>query len=391
MRKVALIRGRYMNKAEMCNYEPLCAYYDITGYVNQLHYYDVSRIKFPLVILPALSFLPNKANKFLDYLFDKISEKFVGPNKYMLGLEKNLRDKDIIHVDYYYAYTFQAIRAKEKYGTKIVVTFWENIPFNPEFYRPKMKEKIKTRIFNNTDFFIAASERAKETLIFEGVPENKIKVLYLGVDLDRFKPRPRRFEFMKMLDIKEDQMVILFAGGIEERKGFRFLMLAAKKILDDQTLNDFRIKFLVVGREVGDIDVRRLVHELGISEHITFTSFIPYDHIPYIYNLADLFVLPSVPRENWQEQFGMVLVESMASGVSTISTLSGSIPEVVGDAGVIVQSADFLALYEALKKLILNKKLRLNLAQKGRERAERIFDCKLVSSQIREVYENLFS
>jgi glycosyltransferase involved in cell wall biosynthesis len=113
--------------------------------------------------------------------------------------------------------------------------------------------------------------------------------------------------------------------------------------------------------------------------------------MPKIHNLADIFVLPSLPIPTWQEQFGYVLVESMACGKPVISTLSGSIPEVIADAGVLVPPNDFLALSEALADLVFDKNKRATLMRMVRGRALEAFDSVQVARKLQSYYVELMA
>jgi glycosyltransferase involved in cell wall biosynthesis len=112
--------------------------------------------------------------------------------------------------------------------------------------------------------------------------------------------------------------------------------------------------------------------------------------MPGIHNLADIFVLPSLPIRTWQEQFGYVLAESMACGKAIVSTMSGSIPEVVGDAGILVQPNDFVSLAQALEQLLVDADLRRSYGRRARQRAEDLFDANKVSATLRRHYDSLF-
>ncbi|MGB9591603.1 MAG: glycosyltransferase [Candidatus Kryptoniota bacterium] len=85
----------------------------------------------------------------------------------------------------------------------------------------------------------------------------------------------------------------------------------------------------------------------------------------------------------WQEQLGLVLLEAMACGKPVVSTLSGSIPEVIGNAGILVQPNDHIALYEALKKIINDSSCRESLGQLGRERVLNNFTVGKISQKMR--------
>jgi glycosyltransferase involved in cell wall biosynthesis len=380
MKKIAIIRGRYMNKAEMCVYEPLKTFYNITGYANQLHYYDIDKIDFPIKKLPEYKLLPDKLNKTIDLFCDKFFQKILHSARYMPGLINELRNKDIINVDFNYAYTLQAIKAKIKFGKKIIVRFSHNIP--------SFICDCQNNYFSKVDVFFAISKRAKETLMLEGVDENKIEIIPHGVDLGKFKPRPKNRELMKSLNIKDKEIIILFVGSMEKIKGVQFLMLAANKLLKDNEMKDKSIRFLLVGGGTEKKKMQYLTQNLEIKKSIEFMPSVSYEQIPYIYNLADIFVLPSVPTENTQEKFGMVLIESMASGVPVISTYCGAIPEVIGAAGILVQPADILSLYSSLKKLVLDEQLRKNLAKKGLDQVSQKYDNKLISWKIKKIYDN---
>jgi glycosyltransferase involved in cell wall biosynthesis len=111
--------------------------------------------------------------------------------------------------------------------------------------------------------------------------------------------------------------------------------------------------------------------------------------MPAIFRSADAFVLPSIATPEWQEQFGMSLIEAMASGVPVVTTYSGAIPEIAGSAAELCQPNDFLALYTSLKKLVLEPETRENLASLGRERALAHFRQDDYALALSDVYESL--
>ena len=135
--------------------------------------------------------------------------------------------------------------------------------------------------------------------------------------------------------------------------------------------------------------LNNLAKKMEIDNKVVFSPFVPYDQIPIIHNLADIFVLPSISTPGWQEQFGMVLVESMACAKPVISTLSGSIPEVIGNAGILVQPDDMLSLSSAIKNIALDNALCKKLGEKARARVEKYFDAKKVAEKIKEIYQRI--
>jgi starch synthase len=390
---IAIIRGPNLNKFEMQNYEPLAKRHSLTAYTTYNHNFEIDKIAIPVRKLHCceewIGRLPFPLGApFLGMLYR------TGYNQHMFGLEEELKAADIAHVaETVNGYSYQAIRAKERYGVKVVVTVWENIPFKPVTPFPRFLDnrRLRDAVRENADAFVAITERAKTALLLEGVPKEKIHVIAAGVDLARFTPRDKNRALLIKLGLDENDFVILFIGRLTWEKGIYDLMYAAKMCQDDPELRGIPLKFLFVGAGREAKGMMKEAEKLRIVETVKFMNSVPYHEIDLLHNIADIFVLASKPTLSWQEQFGMVLAEALASGNAVISTLSGSIPEVVGDAGILVQPGDCLSLYREIKRLVLDRKLREELGEKARRRAEEEFDCKKIAEKIGELYESVTS
>ena len=127
--KIAIVRGPNLNKFEMQSYEPLTKEYDITAYTTYKHNFDIDIINIPIKRVHH----PEEFTHRLPFTLRlPINGAFyrIGYNSHMFGLEEELKNKDIAHVaETFNAYSYQAIRTKEKYGLKVIVSVWENIPF----------------------------------------------------------------------------------------------------------------------------------------------------------------------------------------------------------------------------------------------------------------------
>ncbi len=369
-KKIAIVRGYNLNKWEMQNYEALSGLYDITAYTTKPSKFDINQIEFPVVQLPFQS---------------------PGLTLYMEGLEDHLADKDLIYTaDISWLFSAQAVVAKKRHGCKIVCLEWENIPFNNE--GDKTVSRTKEIVRNNADHFIAVTERAKEALILEGVSEEIIDVIPMGVDLNKFRPSDAdTLKDRNELKLNNKDIVILFVGRIVWEKGIYDIIHAAARIFKDTLLRGLPIKFLLAGNGIELNILRNRAGSLGISDRIIFLESHPYDKMHRLHNMADIFILPSIPSTTWQEQFGMALVESMACGKPVVSTMSGSISEVVGDAGLLVQPNDHLSLYQAIKKIILDKAFRDSLGQMALARAVNNFDAGKTAEKVSEVFEKVLS
>lgn len=388
MRSVALIRGPGLNKYEMQSYELLSKNFSITAISTYIHDFDINEIKLPIrklhcleeVIIPFPPLFKRYGYYFMQHLW--------GNSFRLLGLGKEIRGFDIIHaVETYQAYSYQAIQCKKKYGNKVVVTVWQNIPFIYEGH--PIKRKIKREVRNNADRFIAVTERAKEALLLEGVSPEKIRVVFPGIDLKRFSNRDKDSALMEDIGLDEKDFVIVFVGRLSRSKGIYELLFAAQKIINDPELKTYSIRFVISGKGPEEKTLRTFINRFELGKNFKFIGFTPYDKINKLYNIADIFLLPSIITKLWQEQFGFVLVEAMASGKAIVSTLSGSIPEVLGDAGILVQPNDHLSLYRELKKVILNTDLRSELGRRARERAENFFDAQKTAVKLAEMYDSL--
>jgi glycosyltransferase involved in cell wall biosynthesis len=108
--------------------------------------------------------------------------------------------------------------------------------------------------------------------------------------------------------------------------------------------------------------------------------------VPELHRLADIFVLPSIATRTVQEQFGMVLIEAMATGKPVLATRCGAIDEVVGPAGLLVQANDCHRLAEGLHTLISRRDLREQYGEQALARVWRLFSHEAISTEIAAAY-----
>jgi glycosyltransferase involved in cell wall biosynthesis len=312
--------------------------------------------------------------------------RLVGDYHDLQGLNGALRGFDIVHsAETFYYCTYQTARLRHSNRFKLVVTVWEDIPFLSE---TAARKAIKTSVFNAADLFLAVSSRAKEAMILEGAPEEKIKVQMPGIDVQRFRPMAKDDQLLRRLNCSANDLIILFVANLYREKGVFDLLYAFRRVVD-QLGKEKKLKLLLAGRGREETRILELIRRLRLADYAQVIGRFSYSSIPQLHNIADIFVLPSIPISTWQEQFGYVLVESMACGKPVISTLTGAIPEVVADAGVLVPPNDFLSLANALENLISDEKKRIELGQKGRQRVEEVFDSRRVAAQLKNLYEAL--
>jgi starch synthase len=379
-KRIAIVRGPNLNSWEMQNFTPLMSYFEIVGFTSYSHNFDISSI--PFEVQKLFSVGQSIRARILRASLDRL----IGDYHDLQGLERALNGFELVHsAETSYYCTYQAARAKHRARFKLVVTIWENIPF---LHNLPATQRIKAEVFRATDLFLAASNRAREALILEGVPEEKIKVQMPGVDIKHFHPMEKDSELLRRFGCSEDDFIVLFVANLYREKGVFDLLYAFRRLLD-RLGGEANVKLLIAGKGREEAKIRKTIHQLRLNNSAELIGSFQYSVMPRIHNLADLFVLPSIPISTWQEQFGYVLVESMACGKPVISTRSGSIPEIVSEAGILVPPNDFSSLAEALHDLLTNERKRKELGLRARSYAEEIFDAHQVAMQYMSHYARL--
>ncbi len=303
----------------------------------------------------------------------------------LLPFHEQLHDFDVIHTwELFTDWTEEALEAKRKWGIPVCVMVWDNIPFNNE--DTEALRARKTRCIAEADQFVVHTERSRRTLILEGAAPEKITLIDHGLDLERFNPGPGN---RSALGLAADEFVILFVGWLLPRKGLDFLLLSLRELADRPEFASVKFRLAVVGSGPGRERVDKLVKRLGISDRCSFIGSRPYDAMPEVFRSADVFVLPSIATDTWQEQFGMALMEAMACGVPVVTTRSGAIPEIVEDAALLCQPNDFVTITEHLAQLVREPELRVELAEKGATLARRRYDLQEYADKLAAVYAGL--
>jgi glycosyltransferase involved in cell wall biosynthesis len=177
----------------------------------------------------------------------------------------------------------------------------------------------------------------------------------LGVDTSRFAPDDRAEP------AGDGPLRIGYIGRLEPHKGVGVLLQAVA----DQP--GWTVEVIGGGPEADALAAR--VRALGIADRVTFRGFAANDSLPDRYRALDVVVVPSVPTPRWEEQFCRVAVEAMASGVPVVASRSGALPEVVGEAGLLVEPGDPRSLHDALASLQSVPGRWRQLRQQGLERA----------------------
>jgi glycosyltransferase involved in cell wall biosynthesis len=231
-----------------------------------------------------------------------------------------------------------------------------------------------------SEAIITDSNDAKRNLIAAlGLPEMKVNVIYLGID-GGFK----KLDKLSLLNSVRSryglpEKFILSVGTLEPRKNLPFLIRAYRQM---RQANQTNLGLVIVGRTGWESEA--LEGKLGgEGKDVVRTGFVPQADLVALYNLAEVFVLPSL-----YEGFGFPPLEAMACGCPVIVSNRGSLPEVVGDAALLIDPQDLDSLVGAIRAVEETPPLRASLIQKGLERVQQ-FTWRATASKTLALYNEI--
>ena len=270
---------------------------------------------------------------------------------------------------------------------KYVITIHDVISLVLPWAFPLKRRLVLTaalsRIRRQADRVIVPSEAVREDVVrYLQVDRGRIAIIPYGCE-ERFRPvgDPKSFEAVKRKYGLPDRYV-LFLGTLEPRKNVAMLVRAFSLLHADQLGQDLKL-VIAGGRGWGYEGLFETVEALGLYDHVIFTGFVEDDDLPDLYRGAHLFVYPSL-----YEGFGLPILEAMASGVPVIASHTSSMPEVAGDAALLVDPHDPEALASAMASVLGDEELREAFRQKGVARVK-CFSWEAVARKTLEVYQAL--
>ena len=214
-----------------------------------------------------------------------------------------------------------------------------------------------------SDRILTVSEASKRDILhFFNVPPDKISVVYNAID-ERIweEPAPEDIERVRER-FQLDQRFVLYAGTIKPHKNLVRLIEAFAELRKGEFEE---LKLLIIGDEISKLPaLRRAVHRSKLHKHVRFLGFLPDETLAALYRLASVFVFPSL-----YEGFGLPPLEAMASGTPVVTSNVSSLPEVAGDAAVLVDPYDVGSIVEGMRRVLSDPTLADELRRKGLIRA----------------------
>ena len=206
---------------------------------------------------------------------------------------------------------------------------------------------------------LTVSETSKRDILrYFRVPEAKIDVIYNAID-ERLGEAPSAEDVERVRERYQlNDPFVLYAGNIKPHKNLDRLIEAFNTLRRGGLEN---VKLLIIGDEVSKYaTLRRAVHRYKLHKHVRFFGFVPDKTLASLYRLASVFVFPSL-----YEGFGLPPLEAMAAGTPVITSNVSSLPEVVGDAAILIDPYEPNEIAEAMRRVLTDPALREDLRARG--------------------------
>ncbi len=229
---------------------------------------------------------------------------------------------------------------------------------------------------------LTVSESSKRDILrFVDASPEKIDVIYNAYD-ERFAVEPREEDVVRVRERYQlhDEFV-LYAGNVKPHKNLERLIqafdLVRRRGLD-------HLKLVLIGDEISKYAaLRRAVHRHQLHKYVRFLGYLPETTLAVMYRLAGVFVFPSL-----YEGFGLPPLEAMASGTPVVTSNVSSLPEVAGDAAVLVDPYDPTAIADGIYRVLTDESLRRSLRQRGLTRASQ-FSWEASVRRVHDIYHHI--
>jgi len=295
------------------------------------------------------------------------------------SIVKNLKNEEI---DLYHGLSNEIPFSLKKQGIPSVVSIHDLIFYRYPQYYPWFDRKIyeyKIRYAaDHADRIIAISERTKSDLIkLFNIDQNRIEVIYQNCDpvfrnkiTDAEKHRIRSLYYLP-------ENYLLNVGTIETRKNALLAVQAIREL-------DTDIHLIIIGKDTPyAIKVRDYVNKHGLNNRVHFLKNVSYNDLPGIYQMADLFLFPSL-----YEGFGIPVVEALSSGIPVIAAKGSCLEEAGGSGSIYINPKNSSALATQIMNVLNDPEKRQNMVKAGLEHLE-LFSDRKIAGQLNNLYQNI--
>lgn len=309
-------------------------------------------------------------SNYSNFLFPKQALRF--------GLQ-TLKKPDVVHGTSYRLF------AEGRKGSVVTVHdlgFMKYPHFVRKFGSEKMARRVKSALEDATLIITVSENSKKDILEYFPVQENRIVVTYEGINEKFFQKPDETFIRQAKQKYNITKNYILFVGTLEPRKNIPALIRAYGAA--SSLHGDFQ---LVLAGGLGWVydEIFDAIEKCTVKDGIILTSYIAWEEVHALYHGASLFVFPS-----FYEGFGLPPLEAMACGTPVITSNVSSLPEVVGDAALLVNPEKEEDIARAMEKVLGDRQFAAQMARKGLERAK-MFSWEKTAEQTLKIYEKVYN
>ena len=320
----------------------------------------------------------------------KLTGGFGEPQAFGMRVREYLRahrdDYDIVHDNQSLSYAMLDLQAQR---VPLVTTIHHPITSDlrlvlaaePVWWRRLLARRwyaflrMQRRVARGLRHVVTVSECSRQDVARDfGLPAGRLELVYNGIDTAVFAPVPGA--------VRKPLQIMATASADQPLKGLAVLLRAFAALLPRYP----GLRLLVIGRPREGGDTARLVEDLQLGPHIDFLSGIPTAELVRHYAESTLVVVPSL-----YEGFGLPAGEAMACGAAVVSSDGGALPEVIGDAGVLVPAGDAMAMARAIEALLTDPARREALGRAARTRILAAFCWRRAARSITALYERVLA
>jgi glycosyltransferase involved in cell wall biosynthesis len=245
-------------------------------------------------------------------------------------------------------------------------------------YLPEINHMLRI-LYKHSDVVIAGipkdSLELKEFIEYFGVPREKIRFVYEGVDINKFNSSVETSEIKS----KFGENIILYVGPLIPRKGITYLVKAMPKI--SKEVPDANLVLVGGGLKSYVKELSELARKLGVERHIFFEGFVPENILPKYYAAANVFAFPTL-----KDGYPLACLESMACGTPVVATNLSTISAIVQDTGILVRPKCSDKIADGIIKILQDQVTRRNLSAIAEKRVKENFTWDKIADQYLEIY-----
>lgn len=267
-------------------------------------------------------------------------------------------------------------------STKIIFVTWRNITYSWSSFPYKLSalhyicEKITYKMADACRSFNSDGINEMKKAGFK----KAIKLIPWGVDESFFCRRDSE-DLRKKYRL--NRLVIGFMGRFVKAKGIDTLIEALS------SLKNIPISLMLLGNGPEKDNLKKQIEAHNMCSMSVIIDTVQYSEVPHYLSCLDILVLPSRTTTTWKEQFGRVLIESMACGTIVIGSDSGEIPNVIDGAGLVFKEGDAIDLIDKIQKIVSSSDIKEDLARKGLERVRGNFSWHVIANELYGLFRRL--